>query len=213
MTTNTNRNNVKPMFWCITFMVMIVRRLVATRTLQRIGSRQSTNTNCAINSTCSFFIDVIWVSIMKAFCRSPKSRFSFFALAITLYCGFTFFAFPISFSIISLIDFAFLSLSMFLFFGLVFYALFVAFYCSFTLFTLSIIFFTSFARAAMPVFMIFVFAKFRNGFDFFAFGTSFRYDLFSHFRLLTRRFWLEPYARPVRVSGSLYYNTIKKKGK
>lgn len=62
-----------------------------------------------------------------------------------------------------------------------------------------------FTFTLMSIFFCFTFVKFRNWFDCFAFWTSFRYDFISHFRLLYRRFWLEPNAQPICVSGSFYF--------
>jgi len=187
MTMDTNRNNIKPVFRRIAFMVMVVYRLVATRTLQRIRSRQCTSTNCATNSTCSFFINIIWVLIMKTFLHSPKSRSTFIALSITFVRSLTLFTPPIIFVIGFLVDFSF--------------------------FTLSIILFAGFAYSCVSIFVACMLIKFSKRFDLLASATSFRYDLLSHFRLLIRRLWLEPYAPPVGVSGSLYYNTNNKESK
>ncbi len=55
-----------------------------------------------------------------------------------------------------------------------------------------------------PIFSSSIFTKFRNWSDLFAVRTSFRYTLLSHFRLLIRRFWLEPVAARTAV-GSSYY--------
>ncbi|HUV71688.1 MAG TPA: hypothetical protein VMW25_01630 [Clostridia bacterium] len=60
-------------------------------------------------------------------------------------------------------------------------------------FALAVFFLARFTPTNKAVFIHRVFIKFSSGLDFVALGTSFRYDLLSHNRLLIRRFWLEPF--------------------
>lgn len=97
----------------------------------------------------------------------------------------------------------------------------ISFLILLTLFALSITFFSKF-----PLFGFFISTSsfFASGFAFFTlfvsfFGSftfvcllifalrgSFCYDCLSHNRLLNRRLRLEPFVRPMRMSGSFYFN-------
>lgn len=83
MTRNTNRNNVKPMLFCIAFVVMVLLRLVvATVAFFGIGSWESFVPNLIIN--CIFCLATFWetslVPVSTVFCAN--SSFSCFGVKL-----------------------------------------------------------------------------------------------------------------------------------
>lgn len=62
-----------------------------------------------------------------------------------------------------------------------------------------------FTVSLMAIFSTIASVKFRKRFNLFTFGAFCRYDLFSHCLFLYKRYWLEPFARPILVCGSSYY--------
>lgn len=77
MTLTTNRNNIKPMFWFIAGMMILLCLFWAVPTLQRVRSRQFTSYDCITN--CIFSFNSFGMSNIK----TPSSGFAFFALSIT----------------------------------------------------------------------------------------------------------------------------------
>lgn len=65
---------------------------------------------------------------------------------------------------------------------------------------------TIFAITMKAISLLNIFTEFRNRFDLFASRTTFCLNCISHFRFLNRRTWLEPFARPILVYGSFYFN-------
>ena len=94
------------------------------------------------------------------------------------------------------------------------FALPIAFMICFALFSPSILTevfqLATFTGTLMTVFFSFVFVELRNRFDLLALGTFFRYDCFSHIRFLSKRYRLEPFARPFLVCGSFYCISTKR---
>ena len=86
-----------------------------------------------------------------------------------------------------------------------FFALCVGFLIGFALLSLSIRISARFTTTLETTFSIFAFVKFRKWFDFFAFGTSFGYNWFSHSLFLYKRLRLEPVVGHLPIAGSLYY--------
>lgn len=182
MTRYTNRNNIKVVFWFIAFVMVVVFCLLATGTLQsiRMGQFAASNSNNYSVSCLSAF----WKTIVIFDISLSLAIFAYLALLISLNGNSS-------------------SFSLVIFCG----RLYVAFSALFSLLVCFVAPITAnLALITISIFSTMVFGKFRNRFDLLASTTSFGYDLLSHFRLLNRRFWLEPYARPVRVSGSLYFN-------
>jgi len=202
MTFCAERNNIEPMFRCVAFPVMVMFCLVATGTFQAIGSRQLTTPDGIFYSPTSF--NPFWV-ILGIF---VAIHLPFFALIIAFSCKQGFYASRITGCCI-----------------LIFFGCSMSFLCSFAhiafpiklpnsfaFFCLHTIFYgllgTVLAIRLKSVFGSSILTKLRERFNFFAFGTSFRYDLLSHFRLLVRRFWLEPVAVHTTAVGSLYCTQI-----
>ena len=201
----TNRNNIKPMVGRITFVVVILFCWIwAVMALQGIDFRQLTVFNSFNNSVMSFTL--LRMMQMKLLYGIGTDSLKFFCLLVTFYGGLVFFSLAMTL------------MSCFAFFALVITSLYIfAFLALHIKFSRSLIFFslcmlihaistTYFAIILMTIFVGATIMKFRKWFDCFAFGTFFGYDLLSHNRLLIRRLRLEPYARPVRVSGLLYSN-------
>ena len=199
MTRNANRDNIEPMFRFVAMPMMVLfclRRAIMA--LQSIRPEQSAGSDGMIDSVMSFIS--FGMTNMVAFCYD----FAFFALSITFSCGLAFFCRCIT-------------RPGFVTYDLTLFALLVTFLISFAFFALPIFFgilqTTSLAFRKMQVFGFRMFIKFRDWFDLFASMTLFRYDLLRHgrFSLNVKRLCLEPYAPPVGVFGSLYFNVIDQK--
>jgi len=91
MTIKTNRNNIEPMLRFVTLVMVIVRRLFTTRTLQRIWSRQSIFFYRSIDNLTSFNA----LGITNSICKN--SRFTFFAVCIAFLASLAFLALVIAF--------------------------------------------------------------------------------------------------------------------
>ena len=64
-----------------------------------------------------------------------------------------------------------------------------------------------FTIVAKPIFSVLVFVEFRKWFELFARRTSFRYSCLRHgFSPIQKSLCLEPFALPIRVCGSFYYD-------
>ena len=179
MTLYANRNNIKPMFFGIAFMMMILfclRRAILT--LQCVNFGHFTSSCSSTHSTFSFFS--IWISQVIAFMGSDLNSLTFFALFVSFLIGFeicTFFliAFLGSFAIFCL---------------LIFFAIFQP---------------TNFALIKMAIFTASIYMKVSKRIRIFAFGSSFCYDWLRHGFLLTRKLCLEPIAGYMPAVGSFYY--------
>ncbi len=85
--------------------------------------------------------------------------------------------------------------------------------CGFTFFSImpfthvkTLIFFIAiFAPTLTTVIVLLSFVKVHRRLRLFAMSAFFQYDLFSHCLFLYKRYWLEPFARPILVCGSSYY--------
>lgn len=183
MARNTNRNYIKPMFRGVAFVMMVLRSLFATSTLQRINFRQFPFFNSFLNNLTSFtLLRMLQVISLHNLGTGYPAFFSLFMAFLSCFAFFT---------------------------------LAITFVPCFSFFGLAITVLTYFAIRRTTIFLGAILVKFRQGFDFFAFGTSFGYDLLRHNQLLNSWLCLEPYARSVRVSGSIYFKeelwTVKKK--
>lgn len=181
MTIHTNGNDVKPVFWRIAVPMMIFfGGLWTIMALQRIGMGQFTISDSIINGinclSAVGMVDVVSLIIFLFACST------LIALAVSVFCCFPFFGFAM-FSLCNHIN-------RFTFFG-----------CEIMRMICRN---TQLAIRIMTIFFTRIFMKLHKRFDFFAFGTSFRYDLLSHNRLLVRRLRLEPSIEPISMSGSLY---------
>ena len=202
MTFFADRNNIKPMFRGIALVVVIYLCLCgAIMTLQGINWRQFASLNGVFYSILC--LTSFGMANLKAKCFFSINNFTLFTLTISLLRCFTFLALSIAF----LISSAFLTLLMTFVCSSAFFSLIIASPCGFAFFALVILFATNFTIRPIAVFCSTVFIKFRQRFDFFAFGTSFRYDFGSHNRLLYRRLRLEPVAVYTTAVGSLYNMT------
>lgn len=185
MTKNTHRNNVKPMFGRITFIMMVLLSRFTTKTYSRRYMRQFSSRNSMINSISSFYLGIIFTIsriISSSFFALSKLFTSAINNSLTLFCSF------VSFMRNFTKSFCFLC---------------------FRIYTYSF-FHTYFALIQIVVFHIDIFIKFIKPFCLFAFCASFRYDFSSHFCLLIRRLWLEPVAAHTAV-GSFYYSNLRGK--
>jgi len=179
MTFFTNRNYIKPMLRGITFVMMILRRLMTAGALQRACLRQFASYNGNHHSAASFYS--FRVILLIAF----PANFALFALLImltgTLTSLFTFVGFVIIFSRC------------------------FAMFCLKILFR--VLRFAQFAPISVSIFVAFVLAKFRQWLDLFAFRAAFCFNYLSHNQLLYSWLRLEPaLAGHVPAVGSLYYS-------
>lgn len=181
MTGNTYRNNIQPMFWFITGMMILLCLFFTIMTLQSIRSRQFACYDSVIDSISSFYRFGMTITIFVG--RFLTSNLTFFALSGSLLSSFTFSCLPVSF-MDSLTLFALLILSSFYEGAL-------------------------FAIRTKTNWTIKSFVKLRQWFDLLAGATSFCYDLLRHFRfsLNNERICLEPNILPIRMLGSFYNNT------
>lgn len=182
MTFNTNRNNIKPMFFGVAFVVVVLFCLFrAIMAFQGIGARQLAIPYSIIDSVSSLI--AIGIFCLATLCSKFAYKFTSFALIITSVFSLSVFAmvvFP---------DGSFVN-------NLPFLALAIRFL---------ILFFAYFALVAMFIFFAFIFVKFRNGFNFFAIATSFCYDLLRHSFFLTKKLCSGPVLGYIPISGSFHY--------
>lgn len=183
MTYMTDRNHVKPMFWGVALVVVILLCLLATRTPQSIWTGQFTTSDSIIK----ILPCLILFRILKAV--------TFITLFFII---FSLFGFSPILHIFTEIRFTLCRLTMF---SLAFASKFFAFFILFIFFS------ADFTSAFITTFCRIVFMKFRNWLDLLATATGFGYDLFSHNQLLYSWLRLEPVSRPILVSGSFYFNT------
>lgn len=178
MTFHTNRNYVKPMFWFVTPMVILLGFFGAIMTLQDVKVGEFAISNSIIYSNPGFCM--IRMASKKTFYSCLKSNFAFRCFLIFLIC-------------FTMNSFAFFALS-------------ITFVGGFAFFRLLISFFARFAIALKPISLCSVFVKLRKRFNLVAFRASFRYDLFSHNQLPYSWLRLEPIAAHT-VVGLFYFTT------
>lgn len=186
MTFCTGRNNVKPTFRLVTFVVVVMLCLGgAIMALQSVRAGQFARYNSIIHGISGF--GVFRMSNTMVFITGSLSSFTFLASSITFNRGFPFFCCSETSRMFATYFFAPLCLVIF-------------FRISRT---------ARFAFTEVSIFHPFINVKFRERLDFFAFGTSFGYDLLRHNQLLNSWLCSEPNTRPILVSGSLYCTQIK----
>lgn len=178
----TNRNNIKPELRGIALMVVIIYRLFVTGTFQAIRSREFPGSNGIFYSFTG--LTFFWMSFFIVTVATFPGNFAFYCLAIALLYYFAFFR-----CVISQPSFA---MNFFTLFGLLIIG--------------NALYITSLTTITITIWAIWSFVKFGKRFNLFAFGTLFCYDLLRHDFLLTRKLCLEPFARPILVFGSSYYN-------
>lgn len=149
MTRPTNRNNIKPIRWLVSLVVMVMLGRFTTRTLQSIRPGQSAALDGFSNSLTSS-LPVRMTNAISLYSHSYRC-FAFFALAIEFLISLTFFGFTVFPKSPPINIFAFFCLAVLL------YILHIAF----------------FAIVAMTIFTAVIFIKFRNGLCFFASPTGF----------------------------------------
>lgn len=201
MTTFTDRNNVKPVFLCVSFVVMILLCLMTTRALQSVGWGQFTPTDCI--SDCLSGFNALWESTFVSFSSSSTYSYALFAPNIAFFCNLASLAFFVTFS------------SSFAFFATIISPLNgLARLCLEVLFSACTV--AYFASVSISIFRITVYVKFRKRFDLLTSATSFCHDLHSHYHSLSyhcrfskKRYWLESNALPVRVFDSSNYTTTR----
>lgn len=191
MTRNANSDNIEPKLREIAPMMIFLCLGGAVMALQGISFWQFAIPDSVSNSIVSFL--AFRVSGVEFFTIISLIDYTFFASSITFYSGLAFIALKITF--IS---------------GFALFALLITFYVIFAFFASSVfrVIFSlaDFTIARMPLFPRTVFVKICNWFDSLASGTSFGYNWFGHgFSPLQKSSCLEPFIRPVRMCGSLYY--------
>lgn len=176
MTFSTSRHNIKPVFFGISFPVVVLLCLLgAIIALEGIGSGQF-----AISDSVAYSLvrlNQLRMNNFISFRTISGSDFIFLCLLIFLKC------FEIS-------CFTFLTLSITFLECFISFALIVFFLAGFTIMLKS---------------FSFMFVKLRNWFDLLAFITIFCLNCLRHNRLLYRRLMLEPVAVHTIAVGSFYY--------
>lgn len=179
------------MFGSVAKIVMVFfSRVETVCALQRLKGGQSPSSNCMIYGNVGKYSLGMKFLVLKL--RFSPHILAFFGLAILISGLFTFCSLTIPF--VSL--FAFFAL------GIAFSRLFV--FCTpaigpFVEHT------TVFALTSMTIPYASISPEFGKRFDFFAMGTSLRYDFVSHFRFLFKREWLELVTGHIPVPSSLYF--------
>ncbi len=191
MTRNTSRNNIKPMLWFVTFMVMILLCLMITViAFQSLRMEQFASTNRVIDSIMGFCHFG-----MSSF-NSDISSSALFALIVTLCACFSFFSFTVLADIFAMNLFAVFSFIVFLVIQSFIFFVFLG------LLPLPFAIFTATIKAVFPASVL---IKFRCRFDLFAHPAIFCYDSLRHGFLHIRKSCLEPVARYILAVGSFHY--------
>ncbi len=152
MTRNTDSNNIKPMFFGIAFIVMVMFCLIATQACQSFGTRQFLKPNSFIQSLTGGNSLGVPKFITE---RIPKvSNFAFFGLLIAFLAGFTL----ITLSVSLMGSFVFLCLAILLLTEAV----------------------AIFAPVPITIIRAIIFVKFRDGFNLIASRACFCSTWFSH---------------------------------
>lgn len=180
MTLCTNRNNIKPMLREIAPVMILLGLCRTVKAFQRIGPGQLTSFDGQPYG--NFCLRAFRMSNLKSFLSSNFDFSALFALTITFKSSFALFGFLITKTIFAM-------------------------QCL-TSFCLSILFYSfqaaDFAISSISILVTSMLIKLSKWFCIFANSACFCFNWFSHNRLFTRRFWLEPRAPPVGVFGSLY---------
>jgi len=231
----TDRNNVEPMFWSVTLMMMIFFCLVITvMALQGVWSDQFSACYGIMHDISGFVL--FWVAKIISF----TANLTFFAFLLVFFYNFTFFALRItSAGCLTFIALAVLLAFDFSFFasfitkqscsaaGLAFFCLAILFMATLTLFTspiplqynlsfLAFLIFLDYFKVAylairtIAIFSMAVFVKFREGFNLFANSTSFAYDLLRHNLLQYSKLSFRAGQGLQSLFGSLYYISYEK---
>lgn len=182
MTFYTYRQNIKPIFFSISLVMVVMLSLFTAKALKIIGPRQFTSSNGIINSHDCFHISWKLASIFIN--STPTCRFAYFALHIISSVIFAFFTLIITASRFKTNSFALFGLTILL-----------------AIFQMAI-----FTLIFVATFVIKTFVEFRKRFCFFANTAGFCYDELSHLRFLSKRNRLESFVRPVRIFDSFYYS-------
>ena len=215
MTRYTNRNDIKPMFFGVSFVVVVMLCLVTTGTLQGISTSQLATFNSTFYSSFGIGLIPIFLSI-PFLCYFTSLAFSiFFAnsfiiirilMAFLLYAIFVCLA--ISFK--SCFDSKRMFLAVFLGSDATCFFTFSRLLSRFSdtyIILMFVLTLTLLTLVTMPIRTIFAFRKFRNRFWFFANTADFRYNFFRHGLFPYKRLLLGPIVGYTPVVGSLYYNT------
>ena len=180
----TNRNNIKPMFSGVAFMVVIFFCLFAARAFESILAGKFASDNGIMNLIHSFYsfweLNSLVSCILSLGCLAgvgvpvskmslPVGGFASLALAVSLVVGFYFFS--ISFVVYFLKNRT-----------------------------------AQLAVVSITIFAIFAFGKIRHWFCLVAFRALFCYDLLRHGFLQYRKLCLELATRPILVSSLFYYS-------
>ena len=102
MTMNTNRNNIKPAFWCITGMMILFCLHFTAMTTQSVGARQFATPNSSRHNIFRFM--PFRVPSAVALISFLAYSFAFFCLVILFFTDFAFIAMPI-FSCVVIVKF------------------------------------------------------------------------------------------------------------
>ncbi len=174
----TNRNNVKPMFLGITFVVMAVLCLCATRAFRLAGTGHFTDPDGFTQSTMGRSLFGVFGVVTE---HIPiMGNFAFSALVVAFISSLSFCALLVSL----MASFIFLCL----------------------LISPTIEFVAVFAPAGIAILRGTSFVKLRNGFNLFASSAGFCYDWFSHLVLSLKKNYLVRAGQGLQsLFGSLHY--------
>ena len=205
MTSKTQRNNIKPMFFGIAKIMMISVCLFFTCAFLCISLWHFARTNSIPHRLMSLKLIGILFSI--SFPLSMGILYAFFGFGISIISFFAFWCLFIFMIIFSLVFIYFWPV-LFSVFTTTLTGVFSAFWrLCITLCSFVMTFFTTVIQAIRRGFVFIVFIK---RFNSFAMRTTFSYDLLSHNQLLKSWFRLEPLAGTTLAFGSLYYNFAKR---
>jgi len=178
-----NGDNVKPVLRCVAKMMMVLFCLFTARALQRIRAGQFASFNSVSQSITS--LTIFRMAKKVALRVAITGGFALWAMLVTLFYNFAVWTLSVMFC------------SRLAFFCIIFVILFDTFQVA------------NFAIILAFIFCSVVLIKLRERFRLFAHSTGFHYNFSSHFRLLNRRFWLEPVAGHAPAVGSSYYTQQK----
>lgn len=198
MARNTNRQNIKPVFWGIAPVVVLPCLCGAIMALQGIDLGQLANLDGFFYSFACFYSFGV-AGVVTIYCFG-MGGFTFGSFSVFSICVannfFTVFSLSILFIILFLINFVFFALPrMFLYC--------FAFGC-FSIIHINSVF-ARFTAILKPIFTFASFVKFRKRLRILAFRTLFCYDLFRHGFSLTKKLCLES-LRGQSLCDSFYYN-------
>ncbi len=196
MTFYTNRNNIEPMFFGVTFPVMIFFGWVGTiMALQSIRMGQFAYANSVINSISSVDFRLVFLTV------SAFALYAFFSLEISCIAKIV--------NYFTLFRLAVFLVSFFTFIALFIFSVATGMYLSafFGLLELFLVRFVAvFTKALKSIFCLSVFVVLRNWFNLLAMRATLCLNCLRHNQFLTNWLCLGPVSRPILVSGSFYYN-------